>query len=130
MRGRRTRHFHHLRFRFEHMNRQALTRERQGCDESDRPAAGDDDGTLLCHGSYCCSFTPAMATASAHILRSAAIRSANCAGVMPDGSAPRLARRSVNFGSLEAFAISPAILSTIGLGVLAGAIRPFQVTAL
>ena len=99
--GCRARHVVDLGFGLEHVDRQALAGERQRCDDADRPAAGDEDGTLCCHLglSYYCSFTPAIATASAHSLEIGAISSANCAGVMPDGSAPSVRQLSTNSGS-------------------------------
>src|SRR6516165_1724355 len=76
------------------------------------------------------AWTPAILTASPHKAMSAAIIAANSSGVLPSGSTPNAASRSANAASLAARDTSFAIRSMVSLGVAAGAISPFQVSAL
>src|SRR5262245_31820774 len=76
------------------------------------------------------AWMPAILTASPHKAMSAAIIAANSSGVLPSGSTPNAASRSANVASLAARDTSFAIRSTVSRGAAAGAISPFQVSAL
>src|SRR5262245_59738800 len=110
---------------------QSLTGECQRGDKSHWTAAGDENWACRSEphgrcqrGAYC--LMPAVATASAHSGMSAAIMAANSRGLLPMGSAPYLARRSMTFGSLRARMTSVANVSMRAVGVPAGAMRPFH----
>ena len=75
------------------------------------------------------TLAPEAFTTSAHFLCSRSMCSANCAGVLPLGIAPKVAKRSFIAGEANDLATSCWMRLTTSAGVPAGAKRPNQLLA-